>query len=39
MEPEAFEDCSQVFDVFFLCAQVNDDVIQIDQTGQIIYLP
>ena len=36
MEPEAFEDCSQAFDVFLLCAQINDDIIQIHQTGQII---
>ena len=36
MEPAVFEDCSQAFDVFFLHAQVYDNVIPIDQTGQII---
>ena len=36
MEPEAFKDCPQAFNVFLLPAQINDDVIQIDQTGQII---
>ena len=33
---EAFGDCLQAFYVFFLHAQVNDEIIQIDQTGQII---
>ena len=37
MEPEASEDCSQAFDVFLLCAGIND-VMQIDQTGPIIQL-
>ena len=38
LEPEAFEDCSKAFDVFLLCAKVNDNVIQIDQTGQLTLL-
>ena len=33
MKSEAFENCSQAFDVFFLHAQVNDDIMQMDQTG------
>ena len=39
MEPEVFEDCSQAFNVFLLCSRINDDIIQIDQTGQIINFP
>ena len=38
MELEMLKDCLQVLNVFLLCAQMNNDVIQIDQTGQIIQL-
>ena len=36
MKPEAFEDCLQTFDVFFLHTQINNDVAKIHQTGGII---